>query len=870
MAILTVFVYFHAVRVFLFVALLFPGLTVAQSLTWANIQKNPDYVKAKESIARFLPDLAIPHLQTLLTQEGLDKTATCELLTLLGEAEVRAGSPTDALDTLSEKVLEEFSPAHLWRGFALTRLNRFHEAIDAFEKIDRRSMTRAASLRIASLQMALGENSLARARLESLIESEDKSLAKEAAFRLVDLALLDQQFDKAGEIVAKISAEGPAEEGLLRYLNGRIQLGKGERVAAIGTFQTLVNTPIAEFKLPSSLYHASTLALADSIALEGNYAAAITSLLETLDRFPNSPRISEIFARLKEWSAKNDAGLPALTQKLETWLPRPIDNPNTFGIVDGPDAGSFALTSSGRSVSKRSIYALHLVATYNLASEDPTLQNLAFKRFSQLQAISTAETMPLLVATLIQTGLYHFKQENLPLALANFEILRDSFQSPHIQAYGAAFVGQVSLALNEPAQASSAFLSARDLAIDAELKELEIASTLNSATTLLSVGNTKAIDEFSLQLTSPEAKAFLLLERGLSLANKRNSQSRELLSRFLAEYPENPRSDEAALALAESALFIPRDIAMARSQAATLRFNLDTQPVLYARHVLVLLELGSGVDQANEFLSKLPEHELAPRILFQLGQSYRTGGALGPENIQIGQAYISFKKFLQSYPDHELAEAAKFLGALSAAASGTPPSIAEALAQYLELAEGKGPLATEARIARTSLLIDGGQQELALSEIDSTLDSTRPADSDRYRLLIMGADAAGQLNNNRMALSYYDTLLTMEKLPAVWANRAQFNRGQIFERLGDDGKALEAYLSVVDREFDPEKTTTREWKWFDKCGIDGALSLLQKAKRWEAALNLANRLARSGSPRSSDAAAIAERIGLEQQIFQGR
>lgn len=849
---------------------LFSGLLSAQSLTWNKVQQSPDYLKAKEAIAQYLPDRAIPRIQQLLSQEGLDQLARNSLRTLLGEAQLRSGRATDAVATLSHADLREFSPALLWLGHAYTKLSRFQDAIKIYGRIDRRSMSDDASLRIATLQMALGDTELASNRLTPLTESKDPDIAKEASFRLTDLALVSGNATQAEKILGNIVPVGPAEEGLVLYLKGQILLARGERVAAIGTFQTLVNTPIAELKLPSAVYHASTLALADSIALEGNYSEGITSLLETLERFPNSPRIHEIFHRLEDWAGKDPTTLPLLIEKLKNdWIPQPVANPNTFGMVDGSSAGSFALSSSGRSVSRRSIYALHLLATFNLQSKEPEYQALALIQFRQLQAITTAETNSLLTDSLIQIGMYHFKAENFDLALSNFKLLRDFSSSPHMKAFGSAFVGQASLALNDPAQASSAFLTARDLAVEANLEDLKIAATLNSAVALLATGNAKTVEEFGLGLADPEAKAFLLLERGLFLANRRDSRSRELLSRFLSEYPENPRYDEAALALAESALFIPRDPAMARSQAATLKFDLVKQPVLFARHALVLLELGTGVEQANEFLSKLPKHDLAPRILFQLGQSYRTGGELGKENAKIGPAYFSFEKFLKLYPDHELAEAAKFLGALSAMGTGTKSSEVDALARYSELAAGDGPLASEAQIARVSLLIDSGQQALGLSEIDRELKKNEIPDSDRYRLLILAADASGQLNDNSKALAYYDALLAMPKLPIAWGNRAQFHRGQIFERLGENGDALEAYLSVVNRDFDPEQASIIEWKWYDKCGIEGALALLEKAERWEAAVKLARRLARSGSPRAEDAAASAKRIELEQQIFQG-
>ena len=70
--------------------------------------------------------------------------------------------------------------------------------------------------------------------------------------------------------------------------------------------------------------------------------------------------------------------------------------------------------------------------------------------------------------------------------------------------------------------------------------------------------------------------------------------------------------------------------------------------------------------------------------------------------------------------------------------------------------------------------------------------------------------------------------------------------------------------------FSPETTTSLEWKWYDKCGIEGALALLEREGRWKAAIQLAEQIGRSGSPRAEDARKIAERIGLEHFIYRGR
>ena len=88
--------------------------------------------------------------------------------------------------------------------------------------------------------------------------------------------------------------------------------------------------------------------------------------------------------------------------------------------------------------------------------------------------------------------------------------------------------------------------------------------------------------------------------------------------------------------------------------------------------------------------------------------------------------------------------------------------------------------------------------------------------------------------------------------------------------MGENTQALESYFRVINRDFSPASTTSLEWKWYDKCGIEGALALLEKEGRWKAAIQLAEQIGGSGSPRAEDALKIAERIGLEHFIYRER
>ena len=375
------------------------------------------------------------------------------------------------------------------------------------------------------------------------------------------------------------------------------------------------------------------------------------------------------------------------------------------------------------------------------------------------------------------------------------------------------------------------------------------------------------LDEITGNLDSAEARSFLILERGLSLASQDDPDARPLLARYLTDFPNAPRTAEAALALAESAVFTPPfQPTLAQAHLAPLRFDPETQPELEARRLLVMLALGTNTRQAHDFLTRNPDHPFADRILFQLGQTYRNPAR--EEDKEIGKANLQFELLLDQYPESPFAEAARYFSALTSVALKTESADKNALKRFREIIEAGGVLAPEAAINLCSFLIDRDRQKLALEEINSFLKQPDLAPADQRRFLILGADAANQIGQHETALGYYHTLLKMKNLPAATRNRAQFIRGQALERLGRLPEALEAYYQVIDRKFNPATTTTLEWKWFDKCGIEGALALLERQERWQAAIALAEKIGTSGSPRSKDAREIADRLALEHFIYR--
>ena len=840
-------------------------------VTLSEIQQSSEYQAAKKYISDYLPDLAIPRIEKILAREDLNESARATLLTLLGEAQIRAGTPGIALKTLDDPLLREFSPAHLWRSYSLVKMGRYRDAIGELKKIDRINMRDNADLQTGKLLLALGNPKDAQPILTPLLKSKDTSIQKEATLQLISVSLSLNQLDEASSLLKNSRPANPAEESLIRYLNGRLQLARGNRLSAVGTFQTLLNDPEIRKNLPAALYHESTIALADSLSLKGNESSAIDSLLETLNKNPAPTNLEAIFARLRIWADKTDSA--ALILNISKWtppLPVSLENPL---VKDFNSAQTITPTLPNAIPGitlpdLRSLYSLSFLVSIQLQSDDPAQRREGRKRAAQLQLICPSGSA-LVNRSLLELGVVKFEENNFEQALAIFSLLDDEKAAPATKGYAKALSAKAAFAIEERTKASQLFLEAEEIAREIKRDDLGSLAALNAGITLLTSTRSKEIDEITRNLDSPEARSFLVLERGLFLSSKRDIEARDLLISFLTNFPDNPRRPEAALALAESAIFsVPFDRELAHENVNPLKFDLKSNPDLEARRVLVLLALNKGIQQAQEFLTKAPSHPLAPRVLFQLGQTYRKPSEESDK--EIGKANYQFELLIEKYPASEFTDPARYYSALTSTALKTDSADKNAILRFRELIDKKGVLANEAAINLCSLLIARNQQERALGEIVTFLKNENNSESDQRRFLILGADASNQIGQHEIALEFYDRLLKLKNLPASTQNRAHYISGQALEKLGKNAQALESYFRVINRDFSPQSTSSLEWKWYDKCGIEGALSLLEREKRWEAAIQLAEQIGRSGSPRAEDARKIAERIGLEHFIYRGR
>jgi len=837
------------------------SMSWGQTVSWTEIQEGRDYRIAKEHLADALPNLAIPILEKLLKTENLDVTAKASLLSKLGETQLRAQNHEAALLTLSNPLLVEFSPAHLWLGFTLSQLGRYQNAIDSFKKVEREILLPQAGLQIAILDAALGNHEAAIIALEDLQTTTNRGIKEEATLRLASLLLASNRLEEAEEKLTELKQTNQRFDSLRQFLRGQLELTKKNRIAAVGIFQALLKkTEEDNHGLSAPLVHELHLALADSLALDGNLQEGIDSVLDTLGKFPDSPRLVELFQRLDLWL--DQVNSREAIEKLTSWVAQDEPQIIALPLLGAPEGESVAtldrLYSGNRFLSPRSAYSKLILAKDKIKGLES--KSLGLAQLESLQIIAPASAPEIKSEALITYGLTSLADRQFEKAFRTFDFLRRNSPSLSRRAIASALMGKAAYALLDKKKASQAFLDARSLADEVSDKKLARLSALNAGISLLSIADSAEMDQITQRLQAGDSRADLLLERALRLSDINDPSARPLLDDFLSTNPSHPRRDEAALSLAESYLFSqPRKTSLAREKLKTLKFDLDKQPNLEVRRILAFLQMNEGMNLADEFLKKLPEHPFAPRVLFQQGRAYQR---LDDEP---REAHLAFERLIAAYQEDPLVEVARLLSAISALAMGIESSNAKALERFNELIDDKGVLSTEAAIRKTRFLIDQAKQAEALDAI-AVLEKQNLTASHRWRTLVLKGEAHYQLNDDENALKAYSNLLAMKDISIGTRNRASFLKGRSLKNLGRLDEAFQTFYAVVNRQIDPEKMSDLEWKWFDECG-KGALKLLEEKEKWTAAVKLAEKISRSGSPSSQDAAERAKRLRLDHFIW---
>ena len=789
---------------------------------WPALAKDQDYLQARQHLSDFLPDQAIPPLLSLLQREDLTPKARLKLRLLLAEAYLRNGQAASALDQLAaadvpQEVPELLHQVHFLRGHAYLMEAKYSQALPEFTAIGSGPLQLPATLAAARIRALFGETEHALSLLRSLDTAHPD-------VRSTTLALLldSGELDAATDLLEKVQAPSPLE----RYLTGRLELLRGDRLRASATFRKLLaETPSSALGRP--LRDATLLSLSDSLALAPDPLPSLTLLLDHLRASPRSPLLQEIMTRIR---VRSPLPVPqALRDPLEQWARLPEEN-----------QPSSPLTLA-------SLETLGLLLLRGSGSEADTGAALLDQTLSRLPSHATSRRGRILLA--LADDLLN-QQKNNAARLRLQELAALSPRS-HWEALAQAKLANLDFAEGDPEKATQLLKKASTLVTG----PVADAIRTNLYLTLLASS--------SPQLPSPalpeDPSPHLLLEAGLILADRRNPAARSPLQSFIEENPEHPRLSEARLALMENASQVsPQDLEIVRQQLRLLDPDLS-EAGNAARWLLTALTLDEGAGQARLFLKKYPQHPQAPRLLFELAQHYQ-------RIQQPGEAYRRFEQLIEAHPDDPLSDPARLLSARTAFATNTPGADEKVTFQrYQELIDRGGPLAPDAMIEKAEAHLRYQEHAEALATLAPLLD-LQDSPLNYRRALLLAAAAARASRDFQAELTYYQTLLQLPELPPSWQERALYRSGKAHESLHQPSKALTAYLKIIEPAL-KEETSRENWNWFDRAALSGALPLLERENRWKAAHRLAERIAQSASPiASKEAARRATALQEEHQV----
>ncbi len=829
--------------------------------------------RAGEAYQAALWDVAAHAYRELLAENDLEPDLRTSIAIRLVECLIRDGRPAEALTWLDPDAAAAAHPAAMyWRGEALAGSGRFADAVDAFSahlEVGDAPHRLEAALTSANLQISLGKASAAILTLGKFAETAEAGAAARANLQRTAILLDSGYPEDAGDFLPDVDDLPEKDRPFARYTHARLLLATGEVDDASERFAALLREPAGQSML---IHHGAALGLADTIAITTGTEAASRSLLGFLAEHPDSPWLDAAFRRLLAWLPESPTANDAILAKLAEWIPAPVA-PAT-GIVTLADRAS-ATWPSGTVLPEVTAFALFTRAVGMHRVGTPAAQHEAGVLMARLRV--NFATHFLAHRSLLTEGRWHLETGRAAEALDLLSIAAESSRSGVIRGEALFLEAMALIQAGDLPAATVRFQEAAEL-LDDQAAEI---SRFNIAVAMLHAFP----DEMPSMELGAGLRATLELERALAIEDP--AKSLAALESFLRNHEAHPRSGEARLAAAERALRLETpDLSLALAQIESLgtfaripdgatRASMVRLRIVEARKdpetATEIIEIARGI------LRDAPNTPAAIEASLALGRSLFDTGNFNEARIVFERLAIEQSSFEDSDP--ELIQAALLLAARAAALGATTQSREEALALF-DRAVGveNASLGGIAALEKARLMIDLNRLDPAIESL-KTMRETMAAENPLALpagLLLGEAIYAKSSGNPAMlqeALAIYDELLdaASQDSGAIY-NRLQYLRGITLEKLPRDDaphlkretEAIEAYYSVILRAGDGPPS---EWEWFERCAF-AALSLLEKAGRWQAAINLARRIASFNGPRAADAAERAAQLQLRHMIWE--
>ena len=819
------------------------------------------------ALADGLWEVAEMHFRRCLAHPSLGADAKSHVAIRLAESLIRAGNPAEALELLEQSFVAKNPAAPFWKAQALAGQARFLEAVGIFQSLlaDPATPHRVeAAFTQASLQLALGKADAALETLTKLTPNADQATQVKIQLYQVEILLDLNRPAEARDAMPGLDAVATVDRPLADFLDALLLLHEARPADAESRFQKLVNHPQGQ---SLTRYHAAAIGLADAIQAQGKFEEAANSLLAFVQDHPDSPVLEAIFKRILQWLPQKPTLTDPVLEIVGQWiLPPVLDEVLPLDTTQPGSVAAWPVYPPSGTLSDLSAFSLftraiglHRVGTPVSRAESRVLLNRLRVEYPQHSLAHRA--LYQLARWLIDEGL-------IDQAFAILNMLRDTAESPDLKGEAAFLEARIACLNGDPKKAIQLFDEAAAALAGPEAR----LAKLQSAIARLRAGNLNGVALIQQTGAAPDKalEADLELERALSTTPP--VAARAAIEGFLARFPDHPRASEARLAGVEAALASPNpDLPAVSKQldAFSAGHEIAAPRVALARLRIADLSNDSAgaIAAAQAIVDTHPGDPAAAEAALTLGRNlFQTGN--------YNAALLVLKKLAESELNPARAQVAWLIAARSAALGGTPQSKEEALVLFDKAMGSAGPLAAIATLEKAEHLIDMYRLAEAsdfLGKWIKTLAENDPLQLPAGLLLGEALYAQGSGNPASMgeALAVYDKLLVHAKDQPALFNRLQYLRGMTLEQLPDpkdpskkaETQAFEAFYSVLETTTPPV-----EWKYFELCGFK-ALTLLEKAKRWQAAVNVARKIASFNGPGAKDAAARASKIQLEQMMW---
>jgi TolA-binding protein len=827
--------------------------------------------RGKDAMTSRLWELARHHYLTLLNQPDLGEKHRMEASMRLAEAMIRDGEPDAAIELLDQSFLADHPETSFWKGQALAANGRFAQAVEILKARMNQETSPALPYRLesgltaASIELALDLPQEALKTL-TLTSSGLKTVDRQRIrLRQINILLDLGRIEEARELMPARQEVNSALQSDYAFTNAAILLREKKHEQAAKSYQELVENPQ---NLSLRQHHESWIGWSDALLAQGKSEEAAELLLDYVQKFPESSQLEEIFKRLLSALPEEPAPSDRIITRLEAWI-QPAELPE-LGLIPDRDCLAVSAWPQPTQLNDLSVFALYTRAVGLHRQNTPA--TLHQSEVSLKRLLLEAPTHFLANRALLLKARWHLEAKEIDEAHHLLDTIRETATSPLVKGR-AAFQQALSIAGSggKATEAAELYQQAAQL-----LQGVEADTALfNGALIHLIQADAIPEDNPAKTIQDPIIAANLTLER--ALANTDPTRKQIAIEAFLLEHPNHPRAPEARINAAESALLNqPPDLSSARAQIDALMAVPENQasvtPARLAMVKLRVLDLeGSSqeaITSARTLIADFPASTQAVEASFILGRNlYETGN--------YNDARIALEKLTGSLSDSHRIQTAWLLAARSAALIPTNQSQQEALGLFDKAIAIEGPLRNLARLEKARLMIDMNllnETVAYLKPWHEKLEAKNPLRLSTGLLLAEAIYAQGKLNPDSLpqALSIYDQLVANTERFSPEHDRLQYLRGLTLEQLPDpqfpdqnrDKEALIAYYSVLEREQAPA-----QWEYFEAAGFR-ALALLEKGRRWPAAIACAKKIASFKGPRAEEAAARANQIQLKYMIWE--